>query len=79
MLPFQESTNLMRGAWRVIKVVNAGKDITKEDEELLIELDTTHVEDIVCEEDGNDESCHFLWFMKEIIISGDEWAAWNMP
>jgi uncharacterized protein (TIGR03067 family) len=34
-------------------------------------------ENLLREEDGND--CQFLWFTDEVIVTGDKWAAWDIP
>jgi hypothetical protein len=27
----------------------------------------------------SDDDAKFLWFLDEVIVTGDEWAAWEMP
>jgi uncharacterized protein (TIGR03067 family) len=46
----------LAGAWRVVRLVDAGQ--------------------VVPREEGDD---HFLWFTPDVIVTGDQWAAWHMP
>lgn len=51
-----ELEGLLLGAWRIIKILNAGEALEREED---------------------DEQ--FLWLLEEKIVTGDEWAAWDMP
>jgi hypothetical protein len=74
-------TNLMQGAWQVVKVVIAGE--SNIENSFVVELVSADFEVHTLDFQENyaeeEESPRFLWFDKEIIITGDEWAAWDMP
>jgi hypothetical protein len=85
-----ELANLMNGAWQIVKIVDAGKDVTNDETEIFVEVEVPDLElwnsclseNASGKENSNTEdgeSSHFLWFNEEIIVTGDSWAAWEMP
>jgi uncharacterized protein (TIGR03067 family) len=54
--PHAEVASRLRGAWRVARLTDSGKEAPREEDD-----------------------DHFLWFTDEVIVTGDQWAAWDMP